>query len=69
MAEIDPALATPRKSSYSGQDGDCVEIAILDSDRVGVRDSKDPDGPFMTFTHTQFAAFLAAVKNGEFRPR
>lgn len=32
------------KSSYSVNDGNCVELAGLADGRVGVRDSKDPDG-------------------------
>jgi hypothetical protein len=37
------------KSSHSGTHSDCVEIAFLDGGRVGVRDSKNPDGPALVF--------------------
>jgi hypothetical protein len=52
-----------RKSPYSGSHGDCVEVA-LDGDTVCVRDSKDPDGPVLRFTLAEWAAFLAAVREG-----
>ncbi|MGH9151148.1 MAG: DUF397 domain-containing protein [Acidimicrobiales bacterium] len=54
-----------RKSSYSGQNGDCVELADLGA-TVAVRDSKDPTGPVLAFTRTELAAFLAGAKAGEF---
>lgn len=33
-----------RKSTYSGKDGNCVEVARLDGSAVAVRDSKAPHG-------------------------
>jgi hypothetical protein len=53
-----------RKSSKSG-DGDCVEVADV-PDGVAVRDSKNPTGPVLVFTPTEWAAFVAGVKDGEF---
>ncbi|SCL17941.1 protein of unknown function [Micromonospora pallida] len=44
-------------SSRSTNNGDCVECALL-PDLVAVRDSKDPDGPVLTFTRPQWVAFL-----------
>lgn len=47
------------KSSYSGsQGGDCVEVATC-PDAVHVRDSKDPEGPLLTFTPQAWAAFTS----------
>jgi Domain of unknown function (DUF397) len=45
------------KSSYSGGNTDCVEVA-LGPERVGVRDSKNPDGPTLVFPVTRWSAFL-----------
>ena len=46
------------QSPYSGPDGgDCVEIAKLRNGQVGVRDSKNPDGPALVFTPTEWNAF------------
>lgn len=47
------------RSSYSGEEGGlCVEVATSPS-AVHVRDSKDPDGPALTFTPHAWAAFTA----------
>ncbi|MGH3738765.1 MAG: DUF397 domain-containing protein [Micromonosporaceae bacterium] len=54
-----------RKSSRSGGEGACVEVATL-PDQVLVRDSKDPDGPRLHFTHAEWRAFLGGVDEGEF---
>ena len=56
-----------RKSSYSnGDGGNCVEVAPGYPDIVPVRDSKDPDGPALVFPNDAFAAFVTAIKAGEF---
>jgi hypothetical protein len=56
---------TWRKSSFSGEKGDCVEVAPA-VDGVAVRDSKDPDGPVLHFTKPELAAWIAGCKAGEF---
>lgn len=58
------------KSSYSGNGGQCVEVAtnLAASDGlVPVRDSKDPAGPVLGFPAAAFASFVGAAKAGEFR--
>lgn len=52
------------KSSFSVNDN-CVEVAGL-GDSIGIRDSKDPDGPVLHFTRTEMVAFLRGAKGGEF---
>lgn len=59
------ARVTWRKSSYSGGNGNCVEVAVGDGGQVGVRDSKDPSGPVLVVSRSQWAAFLTAVREGE----
>ncbi|TQF03370.1 DUF397 domain-containing protein [Kitasatospora acidiphila] len=54
------------KSSYSDNGGACVEVAANVPGVIPVRDSKDPEGPSLTFTPAGFAAFVAGVKGGEF---
>ncbi|MGW2543361.1 DUF397 domain-containing protein [Kitasatospora sp. NPDC001574] len=54
------------KSSYSSNGGECVEVAANIPDVVPVRDSKDPHGPALAFSPDSFAAFVSAVKVGEF---
>ena len=59
-------IGTFRKSSYSGAEGNCVEVAATATGGKAVRDSKDPSGPNLCFTPTEWAAFLAGTRNGEF---
>ena len=53
-----------RKSSLSTV-GNCVEVAV-DSGDVLLRDSKDPNGPWMRYTAAEWDAFIGGAKNGEF---
>nr|WP_308013771.1 DUF397 domain-containing protein [Streptantibioticus parmotrematis] len=58
------------KSSYSDNGGACVEVAadlIASQGVVPVRDSKDPEGPVLTFRADAFTAFVASMKAGELR--
>ncbi|MGW4804064.1 DUF397 domain-containing protein [Kitasatospora sp. NPDC004272] len=57
---------TWRKSSYSGGNGACVEIALPGSASIAVRDSKDPKGPQLRFTGASWAAFATAAGAGRF---
>ena len=54
-----PAAAAWRKSSHSGDEGACVEMAVL-PEAVAVRDSKDPAGPTLRFTPASWATFTGA---------
>ncbi|WP_406144384.1 DUF397 domain-containing protein [Streptomyces sp. NBC_01012] len=57
-----------RKSSYSNSTGgDCVEIADGYAAVVPVRDSKNPQGPVLTFAADGWASFVSAVKDGSLR--
>ena len=49
-----------RKSSYSSENptGSCVEVA-LGTESVGVRDSKNTDGPALAFSPTVWRSFTA----------
>nr|WP_179084654.1 DUF397 domain-containing protein [Streptomyces rectiverticillatus] len=65
-----PGPSSPRwrKSSYSGLENDCVEIADGFPGIVPVRDSKTPHGPAVALTSTTWAAFVASLKAGHFPP-
>ncbi|MGW2539296.1 DUF397 domain-containing protein [Kitasatospora sp. NPDC001574] len=63
---LDLTHARWRKSSHSNNGGNCVEVADGHAGVMPVRDSKDPEGPALVFQASAFAAFVAAVKAGEF---
>lgn len=54
-----------RKSTRSSGNAACVEVAALDNGRA-VRDSKNPTGPALMITTTEWVAFTAGMKSGEF---
>jgi hypothetical protein len=55
-----------RKSSYSTNGGNCVEVARNLPGVVAVRDSKNPDGPALVLTIGQWRAFVSGARAGEF---
>jgi hypothetical protein len=54
-----------RKASASNTGG-CVEVAPLPDGGVAVRDTKDGGGPMLSFTRTEWVAFLDGLGKGEF---
>jgi hypothetical protein len=54
------------KSSLSFANGNCVEVASLDGNEIGVRNSRDAHGAVLRFTPDEWHAFLGGVRNGEF---
>lgn len=60
---IDLSRAAWRKSTRSGQEGSCVELADL-ATAVGVRDSKNPTGPALVFSRSEVANLLGRVRSG-----
>jgi hypothetical protein len=54
------------KSSLSYANGNCVEVADLPEETIGVRNSRDAEGPVLRFTPDEWHAFLGGVRNGEF---
>lgn len=57
------------KSSYSGGSRECVEVAFIENDAVGVRDSTDRGGPALSFTPAAWEAFLSNTCAGRFDRR
>jgi uncharacterized protein DUF397 len=59
-------FVTWKKSTLSDI-GNCVEVAVAADGSVGVRDTKQEGrGPVLEFTPSEWVAFLAGVRNGEF---
>ena len=63
MTEIDLSRAEWRKSSYSSQDGNCVEVTHTLPGLVAVRDSKAPDEAKLLVPHEAWRAFLKAYSS------
>jgi hypothetical protein len=57
-------VSAVRISSFCSDRG-CVGVTITSRD-VQVVDTKTPLGPTLRFTPTEWKAFLAGVRNGEF---
>jgi hypothetical protein len=56
-----------RKSSHSGGNDTCVEVAPLPDGGWLLRDSKSGStGPILRFTSAEWSAFVAGVRDGEF---
>jgi hypothetical protein len=49
-----------RTSTYSGQNGNCLQVAAL-SPTVKVRDSKNPDGQHLVLTAAIWRAFTRRI--------
>ncbi|WP_067486364.1 DUF397 domain-containing protein [Actinomadura hibisca] len=54
-----------RKASRSNASGgECVEVSTNVTERVLIRDSKDPDGSRVAFEWAELAALLRDIKRG-----
>ncbi|GAA1948061.1 DUF397 domain-containing protein [Kitasatospora viridis] len=57
---------TWRKSSFSGAQSNCVEVADDVPGIVPVRDSKNPHGAALLFTTNAWTAFVGELKRDGF---
>jgi hypothetical protein len=62
--QIPHARAAWRTSSYTGQQGACVEVADL-ATCIGIRDTKDRSGPVLHFDRTAIKDLAARIRRGE----
>ena len=60
------AAASWRISSFSGNNGTCVQVATLPDGRIAVRNSNHPDAGVVLFTAAEMTAWIHGVKAGEF---
>ena len=54
------------KSSLSYANGNCVEVSDQPEGTIGIRNSREREGPVLRFTPDEWQAFLGGVRNGEF---
>lgn len=69
MNPVDLTGANWRKSSKSGAQGQCVEVATelpAMPGHVAVRHSQRPDAETILYTNAEWDAFLDGARNGEF---
>jgi Domain of unknown function (DUF397) len=52
-----------RKSSFSGENGSCVEVAFS-APAVAIRDSKSTGSGHLSVTPVKWVSFVAAAKGG-----
>lgn len=64
-ASVNLTNARWKKSTRSGSNGSCVEVAITD-EGVAVRDTKDRSKAPHIYTRAEWDAFIGGVKDGEF---
>jgi hypothetical protein len=64
MHDLDLFRAQWRKSSYSGNNGNCVEVAINLPDLVAIRDSKNSDGSRLLMSAASWRVFVRDLKAG-----
>lgn len=55
-----------RVSSFSGNNGTCVEVAVLSDGHIALRDSKRPDAGTIRFTRAEINVWVKGIKAGEF---
>lgn len=55
-----------RVSSWCAGNGDCVAVGKLPGGHVLLKDTKDPDGPQLRFDASEWRAFVAGIRAGEF---
>jgi hypothetical protein len=65
MSSVQPELSQLnwRKARRSMNHGDCVEVAAS-AERIAVRDSKKPDGSWITCSSRSWRVFVEEIKAG-----
>ncbi len=58
--------ASWRKSSFSGDQGACVETAAMADGRIAVRNSSHREAGTLFFTRVEMDAWIKGCKAGEF---
>ena len=64
MAHSEQSPDVWRRSTASGG-GNCVEVSFT-GESVLMRHSRNPHGPVLTFSRSEWEAFLIGARDGEF---
>ena len=64
MHDLDLSRAQWKTSSYSGNSGNCVEVATNLPGLVAIRDSKNSDGSRLLISAAAWQAFVRGLKAG-----
>lgn len=65
MTDIAGSKKSPWRIATISQDTNCVQIRS-DNELIEIGNSRFPDGPFLSYTKDEWAAFLDGAKKGEF---
>ena len=66
MRRPDLSRAAWRKSSRSGAEHNCVELARTDGNNIAIRDSKNPHQAALLFDRVGWSDFARQAKRGTF---
>ena len=66
MITSEPSAIHWRTSSFSGNNGTCVEVAALPDGHIAVRNSTYPNGAVALFTRAEMNHWINGIKAGEF---
>lgn len=55
-----------QKSRRSNPSGNCVEMGLLPSGEIAVRNSRHPEGSALVYSSAEIAEFLHGAKAGDF---
>lgn len=53
------------RTTLSCNGGECVKVAASDQ-AVLIADSKQPGGPILSYSRTEWREFVTGIKNGDF---
>lgn len=65
MSDTSALKPSTWRTAKISADVNCVQVRQSD-DLIVVRNSRFPDGPFLSYTKNEWAAFLDGAKKGEF---
>ena len=65
VADLTLRPGTGWEKSLFSVSGNCVELAELADDTIGVRNSRDPEGDALVYTRGEIDALIMAARSGQ----